>query len=236
MADLVAALAPLGLDLRNYRVAGLGPLEPRAVLWHHTGSAAGSGDLPSLGIVLNGRPWAGPNGETYLPGPLANVLIGRAGTVAVITDGKANHAGAGAWPGLSGSQVMIGVEVENDGIGEAWTPGLLAICARVAVQLGKVFGIPPTSQIGHKEWAQPPGRKTDPSFDMGAFRVAIEALQGDDDMTPQQFADAIGAKFDAGVVKVPLINDDGQTFTDYPLAAALTYTHQELKLARLRAG
>jgi hypothetical protein len=57
----------------------------------------------------------------------------------------------------------------------------------------------------------------------------------EDDMTPEQFAASIGAHYSNGIVTVPLINDDGQTFTDYPLAAALTYTHQELKLARLRA-
>lgn len=66
--------------------------------------------------------------------------------------------------------------------------------------------------------------------------IPAALLEEDDDMTPEQFAAAIGAKFEDDTVKVPLINDDGATFTDYPLAAALTYTHQELKLARLRGN
>lgn len=55
----------------------------------------------------------------------------------------------------------------------------------------------------------------------------------EDDMTPQQLADSIGAKLVNGVIVVPLVNDDLATFADYPLAAAITYTHQEMKIKRI---
>jgi hypothetical protein len=58
--------------------------------------------------------------------------------------------------------------------------------------------------------------------------------QQEDDMTPQQLADSIGAKLVNGIIVVPLVNDDLSTFADYPLAAALTYTHQEMKTKRIR--
>lgn len=57
----------------------------------------------------------------------------------------------------------------------------------------------------------------------------------EEDMTKEEFAAAIGARVNAqGVIVVPLINDDLATFADFPLAAALTYTHQEMKTKRIR--
>lgn len=56
----------------------------------------------------------------------------------------------------------------------------------------------------------------------------------DDDMTLEEFAKGIGAEIENGVVVVPLIDDDLQNFKKYPLAAALTYTHEEMKIARLK--
>jgi hypothetical protein len=53
-------------------------------------------------------------------------------------------------------------------------------------------------------------------------------------MTPQQLADSIGGLVVNGVVSVNLVEDDGVTQRPYPLAAAVTYIHRELKLARLR--
>jgi hypothetical protein len=92
----------------------------------------------------------------------------------VITDGRANHAGAGAWPWIDdGNGELVGLELENDGLGEPWTPGLMAIAVKVAARLCTVLGV--ELVLGHKEWA--PGRKPDPSFDMHAFRTAVTALR-----------------------------------------------------------
>lgn len=61
----------------------------------------------------------------------------------------------------------------------------------------------------------------------------------EDDMTKEQFAAAIGATIApdghqfAGLICVPLINDDLNGTDLYPLASAISYTHQEEKKARL---
>lgn len=56
----------------------------------------------------------------------------------------------------------------------------------------------------------------------------------DSDMTKEEFAAAIGATIDpnTGLVSVELLNDD-KTLGLYPLAAAISFTHRELKMARL---
>lgn len=162
------ALRALDVDVRDYRVAGYKgrAIAPLGALIHHTASSAGSGDLPSLSTCVHGRP--------DLPGPLCQVLIGRAGTVAVVTDGWANHAGEGQWAGItSGNGQLVGVEIENDGCGEPFTPGVLTVAARVTRRLLDVFGV--GLVLGHKEWA--PGRKIDPAFDMGSFRSAVASLR-----------------------------------------------------------
>jgi len=61
----------------------------------------------------------------------------------------------------------------------------------------------------------------------------------DDDMNAQELADAIGAHIPsdgpfAGKVCVPLINDDLTSTTLYPLADAISWTHQEMKTKRIR--
>ena len=55
------------------------------VLCHHTVGPK-NGNMPSLNTLINGRP--------DLPGPLAQLGLGRDGTYFVIAAGRANHAGA----------------------------------------------------------------------------------------------------------------------------------------------
>lgn len=66
----------------------------------------------------------------------------------------------------------------------------------------------------------------------------VDPPEEDPDMTPQQFADAIGARIPtdgpfAGKVCVDLLDDNGETTSPWPLAAAIGFTHQELKMRRL---
>ena len=76
-------------------------------------------------------------------------------------------------------------------------------------------------------------------WDGQRFFPALAMME--DDMTPAQFAAAIGAVFDpvkeqAGqpCILIPLIDDTLKEFVNFPFAAAMTYTHQEMKMARLR--
>ena len=142
------------------------------VLFHHTASAKGGGAAPSLGSCLNGR--------SDLPGPLCHVMVGRDGTAHVVAAGYANHAGFGGplWnvPKDSGNKYLMGVEVENDGVGEPWSDTLLAACDRVFAAILTHQGRAANRCAGHKEWA--PGRKIDPDhgFDMKAYRDRLGAF------------------------------------------------------------
>jgi hypothetical protein len=140
------------------------------VMCHHT-AGWGAGNMPSMRVLVNGRP--------DLPGPLSQLGLGRDGTYYVIAAGRCNHAGAGAWKGITrGNTHFIGIEAEHSGVASAQWPeaqlrayvhGVAAILAHV--RRGVDFC------VGHKEWA--PTRKRDPVFEMPAFRTRVaEVLNG----------------------------------------------------------
>jgi len=62
------------------------------VICHHTAGPR-NGNMPSLRTLLNGR--------SDLPGPLAQLGLGRDGTFYVIAAGRCNHAGQGSWQGVT---------------------------------------------------------------------------------------------------------------------------------------
>jgi LysM repeat protein len=143
---------------------------PRAVVFHHTASRRTSGPAPSLGVCVKGR--------ADVPGPLCHLMIGRDGTVFLVAAGRANHAGLGGpfrnIPEDSMNSFAIGVEVENDGVGERWSKELLEVCDRVFATLLVGLRRTPSWLIGHKEWA--PGRKIDPgNLEMGEYRRRVRA-------------------------------------------------------------
>ena len=134
-----------------------GTWKPKGVVWHHTASSRRSGNAASLGVVTNGR--------SDLPGPLCQVLIARNGTVFIVAAGRSNHAGEGGpyrnIPKDSGNAYLVGVEVENDGLGEPWSKELKETCITTHAVILRLLGAKPNMLIGHKEWAN--GRKIDPT-------------------------------------------------------------------------
>lgn len=140
------------------------------VLCHHTAGPR-NGNMPSLNILINGR--------SDLPGPLAQLGLGRDGTYYVIAAGRANHAGRGNLNGVvNGNTNLIGIEAENTGLPndfpwpevqmDAYHRGVAAILTHIGQ--GVEFC------AGHKEYALPKGRKTDPDLDMNAFRASVAAI------------------------------------------------------------
>ena len=140
------------------------------VLCHHTGTAA-TGNMSTLNILINGR--------EDLPGPLAQLGLGRDGTFYVIAAGRCNHAGKGMWADVTnGNSNFIGIEAENRGgmndfpwpavQMDAYQRGVAAILRHVGQ--GAEFC------AGHKEFALPAGRKEDPVFNMDAFRSNVAAI------------------------------------------------------------
>jgi peptidoglycan hydrolase-like protein with peptidoglycan-binding domain len=140
------------------------------VLCHHTAGPR-NGNMPSLNILVRGR--------SDLPGPLAQLGLGRDGTYFVLAAGRANHAGRGNWKGIvNGNTNLIGIEAENTGLANdsPWPDVQMDAYRRGAAAILKHIGKGPEFCAGHKEYALPPGRKTDPDFAMEPFRSAVAAI------------------------------------------------------------
>ena len=166
MAGLKVSVVP-GWENRGRRDVG----RIFGVICHHTAGPK-TGNMPSLNTLINGH--------STLPGPLAQLGLGRDGTYFVIAAGRANHAGKathngkGILKGLTnGNSNFIGIEAENTGLKtdlpwpevqmDAYRRGVAAILKHIGQ--GKDFC------VAHKEYA--PGRKIDTLFDMDAFRLTV---------------------------------------------------------------
>lgn len=159
----------------------------KGVICHHTAGPR-NGNMPSLGIIINGR--------SDLPGPLSQLALGRDGTYFVVAAGRCNHAGAGNWQGFTaGNTNFIGIEAENTGEANdrPW-PGVQLDAYRrgVAAILTKI-GADAIMCAGHKEYALPPGRKDDPDFDMNDFRHQVAAIMAGNAPAPSKIPAADGA-------------------------------------------
>jgi hypothetical protein len=141
----------------------------KGVMCHHTAGPA-HGNMPSLGVITNGR--------ADSPGPFAQLGLGRDGTFFVVAAGRANHAGQGMWQGIStGNSSFIGIEAENTGRSDdPWPPVQLYAYQRGVAAILKKIGANATMCCGHKEYALPPGRRDDPSFDMTNFRTQVASI------------------------------------------------------------
>ena len=146
------------------------------VICHHTAGPK-SGNMPSLRTLVNGRP-ASP-GSPALPGPLAQLGLGRDGSYIVIAAGKCFHAGTGSWKGVTtGNSSFIGIEAENTGHPDdsPWPEVQMDAYRRGVAAILQKIRRPVEFCAGHKEYALPPRRKTDPDFDMNAFRSGVAAI------------------------------------------------------------
>lgn len=160
----------------------------QGVMWHHTAtSARAAGNYPSQNVVTNGR--------SDLPGPLANLGLGRDGTWYVIAAGLAYHAGNGTWAGQTnnGNSQYLGVEAEHPGVaGNPWPPAQIDSYRRGTAALLKAFGLPSSRMVFHKEYARPVGRKIDPyGLDPNAERQHVQnymnnPINEEDDLKPEE--------------------------------------------------
>jgi hypothetical protein len=158
----------------GWRTRGRGDVGTiRGVMCHHTAGSK-KGNMPSLGIVTGGRP--------DLPGPLSQLCLGRDGTFFVVGAGRANHAGAGNWEGVTTvNSSFIGIEAENTGQTsgpnvDPWPAVQLDAYRRGVAAILRKLRADAIMCCGHKEYALPSGRKSDPSFDMGDFRFQVAAI------------------------------------------------------------
>jgi N-acetyl-anhydromuramyl-L-alanine amidase AmpD len=112
---------------------------------------------------------------------LSQLVLARDGTYHVVAAGKSNHAGPGKWQGVTaGNSQMIGIEAENTGLlnDQPWPKKQMDAYIRGVAAILKQIGADSVMVCGHKEYALPAGRKPDPTFDMVAFRKAVEDVMG----------------------------------------------------------
>jgi hypothetical protein len=164
--------------------AEMGPV--KGVICHHTAGAA-TGNMPSLGVVTNGRP--------DLAGPLAQLCLGRDGTFYVVAAGRCNHAGAGNWQNITtGNSNFIGIEAENTGMPDdfPWPAVQMDAYRRGVAAILTKIGAGPEMCCGHKEYALPHGRKDDPDFDMVQFRKTVADIMSGSAPKPAPIPSADG--------------------------------------------
>ena len=167
LTDLADAARSSGLkviEVHGWRTRGHGPMSAvRGIMAHHTAtSAKATGDYPSLRVVRDGH--------STLAGPLAQLGLGRSGTVYVIAAGRCWHAGPVDDDRYTNS-ACIGIEAEHDGLTRTWPRAQYEAYVRLVRALQDWYKTAPVR--GHKEAATPRGRKVDPTFDMNAFRAAV---------------------------------------------------------------
>jgi N-acetyl-anhydromuramyl-L-alanine amidase AmpD len=135
------------------------------VICHHTATRQ-AGNMPSLRLLVEGR--------SDLPGPLAQLGLGRDGTYYVIAAGRCNHAGAGdgIWSRVDGNSHYLGIEAENGGRPQdGWPDVQMDAYRRGVAAILRHIGAGADRCIAHREYA--PTRKPDVRFDMNRFRADV---------------------------------------------------------------
>jgi len=154
------------------------------VICHHTAvSNPQRQNMPTLRSLRDGRR-ASAN-LSALPGPLAQLGLGRDGTYFVVAAGKAIHAGPGSFRTVSGNSRFIGIEAENEGsLGDfPWPAVQVEAYHRGVAAILKHLGKDASFCCGHKEYA--PDRKPDPNLNMTVFREAVTGfINGTTQPTP----------------------------------------------------
>jgi peptidoglycan hydrolase-like protein with peptidoglycan-binding domain len=176
---IAQVLRDAGLTVREapgWETRGTATFDPVGVMWHHTASGPNWTDQSLTNLLVNGRP--------DLSGPLCQLQLNRDGSYVVIAAGRANHAGAGAWNGITtGNTSFIGIEAANDGVGEPWPAAQLDAYYRGTAALIRHINGSVENVIGHKEWTT---RKIDPrGIDMNDARNTVSSvLRGTYNSTP----------------------------------------------------
>lgn len=166
------------IEVPDWQTRGVDRFNPQGVVLHHDALRSSTSALSALSLMIRGRP--------DLPGPLCQLWIDddhdltqfRGDPVVfIVASGRANHAGPGGWFGLSGNSSVLGIEARNTGRGEPWSPLMLAVYWRTVAAVLERIGRHAGWVCGHREWAQPPGRKIDPAgIDLNAFRENVGYL------------------------------------------------------------
>lgn len=185
-----------GAETRGRKGLDMGPI--KGILCHHTAGAY-EGDTPTLSTVLNGRPdLGGPLAHFVLgrSGDVHFIAGGRcnhagAGSWHGVQDGNYNMIGIEAenagyltdvWntsDGNAPSKLNQGL-LTKDGKtpyiihkADPWPEMQMIAYAKLCAAESLFYGFGLDMVAGHKEYALPHGRKSDPSFNMDDFRIDV---------------------------------------------------------------
>lgn len=203
IADACRAAGLSVVTYSGWTTRGNESFNPRGVVAHHTGPWSTVSGMVRLCI----------EGRSDLPGPLANVVLDPDGVCHVIAAGRANHAGAGGWKGLSGNSSVFGIEaIHNGSSGTPWPWKQLDAYHRLCAALCRLRSIPADMVCGHKEWA--PTRKIDPvRLNMDGFRANVARLLTGG--TPTVPDDPNMPNITGPVTFHPLVAEDGKCMGYY---------------------
>jgi|GEM_PF-1807672 hypothetical protein len=158
-------------EVAGWKTRGADSFGPvRGITCHHTAGSRTSSDAGEIGVLVNGRPG--------LSGPIAQLYLSRTGDWHVVASGHCNHNLVG-WAGPNegyGNDSLLGVEAQHAD-GEPWTDRQYDSYVRGVAALvrheASGWDVTVARVAGHKE--HQPGAKSDPSFDMTAFRTRVRA-------------------------------------------------------------
>ncbi|NJP99593.1 N-acetylmuramoyl-L-alanine amidase [Streptomyces zingiberis] len=198
---LLAAIRAEGCKVVEYRswsthnrnhMGAWGPVH--GVMIHHTVT---SGTDSSVALCYDGY--------SSLPGPLCHTVGAKDGTLYMVGNGRANHAGLGDDDVLraviaetslpadneantDGNRHFYGIELINLGDGrDPWPEAQVDAAARWAAGICRAHGWTERSVIGHLEWQ--PGKIDPRGFTMNSFRSRVRTLlsrpPGDDSSDPE---------------------------------------------------
>lgn len=204
LADEFRRAGLVVVEVEGWRNRGVSfPNAPDVCLFHHTASNRNSGPAGGLRIVTYGRPG--------LDGPIANWLTARNGVIYVVAAGIANNAGTGnaravGLPGVTGNSSTLADEMENDGIGEPYSPVQRTAAMKAHAAVHRRMGWPAGRAIGHNEWSTT--GKIDPLLrtwgSMAACRASlatyINGTPQEDDVDPIKIAPDISVLTDGYLV------------------------------------
>lgn len=169
--DTLRAFGLTVVEVNGCWTRGTDTLDPDGSVNHHTAGAA-FGDAPSLGYVV----------RNVLCNALQSRQRDRNGldVIYFVAAGKANHAGVGAWRGVSGNSHFVGLEVEHVGSSaEPFPSSRRETSARFHAATARHFRFAPGMVCQHHEYAQPAGRKSDFArvlLDPTAFRNRVATI------------------------------------------------------------
>ena len=147
-----------GWETRSRSSGGFSAM-PLGVMWHHAASSPSTTDENCVNYQVRGNPDA----------PVGNFTLGRNGDAWPVAAGASNCSGKGGpWtmsrgtvPLDQGNTTLVNVEVNNSGVGEAWSTALIDAYFEATLAINAYCGNAPDDCVGHHHYT--PSRKIDPA-------------------------------------------------------------------------